>query len=220
MRVRKGIRGIAAIVLALTLSGCGDEEGAADDTTETASEDARADAQPGTEDDIESNDSGEQPEAVAAGECGDQRTRACPVGTTLEFGDWTVTVDSFNLDAADIVAATTGRNNEPAPDGFKYIIANFTFTNHGSEARAPGRVSFSYVDAAHSSDMTSIPSTNARLDSQLGDPPESPEYTVIEPGVTVTAEKLLVIPVDPPDHAAYAVFFGWDDNYPIWVAFQ
>lgn len=60
------------------------------------------------------------------------RENPVPLGTALSDADWTVTVNSVDLDADDAVAEAN-QFNEPPADGNVYILVNITATYTGDD---------------------------------------------------------------------------------------
>lgn len=75
---------------------------------------------------------GERSETVA--EDAEEGTRAnpYPLGTAVSDGDWTITINSVELDATEAVLAENPFNDEPAADHL-YILANLTAEYTGSD---------------------------------------------------------------------------------------
>lgn len=84
----------------------------------------------------------EQPEVTAGTDdnaateepAAEEGTRATPfpIGTAITQGDWTITVNSVNLDGTQSIA-DANTFNEPAPEGQVYIIPNVTVTYNGTD---------------------------------------------------------------------------------------
>ena len=84
---------------------------------------------------------------------GEEGTRDNPLalGTTVESGDWEVTVNSVDLDATDAILSENQFNDEPA-DGNVYVMADVSATYIGSdpEGETP-YVSIEYVSSGGNS---------------------------------------------------------------------
>lgn len=214
MRARKRIADrmsvmSAALLLGIALAGCGSSPAAtssgADETADSAGvADIDSETAPADE-------SAEPTDSAPAGEPRGTRQDPYRVGTEFEVGDWIVVFNSFNLDANDIVAAADDFGVHP-PTGFTFIIANYTVTYTGDDIGRPW-MSFHYIDAAHSSDNTDVPSISAsvRLDSEI-------RAVEVQTGDSATGDRVLLIPVDPAEHAVFAVLVEKED--PVFVAFQ
>lgn len=92
----------------------------------------------------------QQPAAAESNETkkvGTSRDNPAPLGSVITDGDWSVQVNSVNLDAAEAVAAANSFN-EPAPDGKVYILVNITATYTGTKAEGETpTVTVEYVTA-------------------------------------------------------------------------
>ncbi len=60
------------------------------------------------------------------------RANPYPLGTEVTEGDWTIKLNSVELDGTEAVAEAN-EFNDPAPDGEVYIIANLTATYNGTD---------------------------------------------------------------------------------------
>ena len=92
-------------------------------------------AEEGAEEPGEDGGNEEAEAGPAAGEESSQEgTRAdpYPLGTELSSSDWTVTVNSVDLDADAAVAAENPYNEAPA-EGHRYILVNLTATYTGED---------------------------------------------------------------------------------------
>lgn len=77
------------------------------------------------------------------------RENPVPVGTPANMGDgWTLTVNSVNLDATDLVTAGNMFNDVP-PDGSVYVLINITATYAGPDDKATPFVFMSGVTSAN-----------------------------------------------------------------------
>ena len=123
-----------------------EQDGAEQDGSEEGAQDQEeADAAPASEE-----ESDQDAEEDAAEEDADEGTRAnpYPLGTELSSSDWTVTVNSVDLDADAAVAAENQFNEGPA-EGHTYILVNVTATYAGEDPDgASPWVSVSYVSPA------------------------------------------------------------------------
>jgi len=94
---------------------------------------------------------GDQPadtEEVAEAKIG-TRENPAPLGAPIKGQEWTVVVNSVDLDATEEVAAENSFN-EPADDGTVYISVDVTATYTGSDAdgESPAFVGIDYVTAS------------------------------------------------------------------------
>lgn len=84
----------------------------------------------------------------AAGDEVGTRANPAPLGAPIEGEDWTVVVNSVDLDANEEVAAEN-EFNEPADEGTVYISVNVTITYTGNDpdGQSPAFVGIDYVTA-------------------------------------------------------------------------
>lgn len=116
------------------------EDGAEQDDAGEEQGQEEADAAPASE---QESDQGAEEDA-------DEGTRAnpYPLGTELSSSDWTVTVNSVDLDADAAVAAENQFNESPA-EGHNYILVNLTATYTGEDPNGANPwVGVSYVSSA------------------------------------------------------------------------
>lgn len=113
-----------AAAAALTLAGCAN-------SSDVATAEAPPSEQSAAEEVVEEEVAEEEvvEEAAPIG----TREVPLPIGSTVEDGDWKVTLNSVTLDATEAVAAENAFN-EPAPEGYVYVLANLTIEYMGSEA--------------------------------------------------------------------------------------
>ncbi|SDH50495.1 hypothetical protein [Microbacterium sp. 77mftsu3.1] len=90
----------------------------------------------------------EEPAEEPAAEVG-TRENPAPLGAPIKSNDWTVVVNSVDLDATQEVAAEN-EFNEAADDGSVYITVNVTATYTGTdkEGQYPAMIGIDYVTAA------------------------------------------------------------------------
>ncbi len=147
MRFDTGLTAAAAMCVLLVACGSGPaagsgasviddvEDGAdtseADDTEDTddAAADADEEADPEPAEDEAAGEEAEGEEASALG----TRDNPLAVGTTIEMGDWTLSVTEVSLDATD---AVMGENefNDPPVDGRQFVMFNVDATYVGAES--------------------------------------------------------------------------------------
>ena len=144
MRFDTGISAAAAMCVLLVACGSGPAAGSGasviddtdDDTTEAkdtdedgdnAVADGEADPEPAEDEAAE-----EEPEAEESAALG-TRDNPLAVGTTIEMGDWTLSVTEVSLDATD---AVMGENefNDPPVDGRQFVMFNVDATYVGAES--------------------------------------------------------------------------------------
>lgn len=69
--------------------------------------------------------------SLGADDAGVTRSNPLPIGTTVESGDWAITLNGVDLNADGVVMAENPFN-EPAGEGRTYILANLTVAYKGS----------------------------------------------------------------------------------------
>lgn len=137
----------------------------------------------------------EDSEAVDA-EAG-TRDNPYPIGTTIEQGDWAVTINSVNLNATDELLVENLFNEAPA-DGTVYMMTNLTATYNGDnpDGEMPW-VTVNYV--------TVDGNTIDGLESFVVAPDEFDGLSELYNGASVTGNKALLIPADTAADGVLAV---------------
>ncbi|GAA4475384.1 hypothetical protein GCM10023190_10790 [Enteractinococcus fodinae] len=106
-----------------------------------------------TEADTESDEDASTDSEEHDAPSGEEGTRDNPLalGTTVESGDWEVTVNGVDLDATDAIMSENSFNEQPA-DGNVYVMADVTTTYIGSdpEGETP-YISIEYVSSGGNS---------------------------------------------------------------------
>jgi len=102
----------------------------------------------------------EAPEEEAEEDPAGTRSHPHPLGTTVSNDEWSVTINSVQLDATEAVLAANVINAAPA-EGEQYILVNVTATYTGAETGMPAvDLSFAYVTAdgvtVHSYDTVAV----------------------------------------------------------------
>jgi hypothetical protein len=115
------------------------------------------------------------------------RENPAPLGTPIESNDWTVVINSVNLDATEAVLAENDFQEAPA-DGTVYIGINYTVTYTGDDAEGqmPAMVGIEYVTAGGN--------TVDGLDKILLGPEEIDTVTTLYNGASVTGSSYLEVP--------------------------
>lgn len=128
----------------------------------------------------------EEPAEEPAAEVGTRENPAA-LGATIEGDDWTVVINSVNLDATDAVLAENDFNDEPDA-GTVYIGINYTATYTGDDAdgQMPAFVSIEYVTGAGV--------TVNGLDKILVGPDEMDTMSTIYNGASVTGNDYIQVP--------------------------
>lgn len=125
------------------------------------------------------------------------RSNPYPLGSTVSGDDWSVTINSVDLDANDAVAAEN-EFNDPAPDAMTYIMVNATITYDGdSDSGEMPWTTIEYV------------TTDGNTISESGVVPD-PLDTVSElyPGASTSGNVALVVPSDSAGDGVLAVSPG------------
>ncbi|MFM6975027.1 MAG: hypothetical protein ACKOXM_07890 [Agromyces sp.] len=125
------------------------------------------------------------------------RENPLPLGTTVEQGDWKITINSVNFDAAKLIAAENSFN-EPAPAGKVYILVNVTATYTGSDPN--GSSPFITVDYV-TVDGVTISTSDAIVVE-----PEAFDYSsALYTGAATTGNIALAVPTDTATQGVLAV---------------
>lgn len=135
---------VVGVIVFLTVVADAFDEAFTDETT--GSQPAGQEDE-GTGEDASGGEEGPEAEPAAGEEDADEGTRAnpYPLGTELSSSDWTVTVNSVDLDA-DAAVAAENPMNEASDEGYTYILVNVTATYTGEDPDgATPWVSVSYV---------------------------------------------------------------------------
>lgn len=119
---------------------------------------------------------------------GSTRESPLPLGSTVTSKDWTVTVNSVNLDATQALA-DANLFNQPATEGHIYILVNITATYTGDDPQG-------------SSPMTSVTyiSPDGNTYDGLTDMAVAPDsFDLLSPlyqGASTTGNRALSVPAD------------------------
>lgn len=144
-------------------------------------------------------DEAEEAEVVEDEEVTEQGTREnpYPIGTAISQGDWTVTINSVNLDATSELTATDLYNS--APDaGSVYMLVNLTATYSGTNP--DGETAWTTVDY-----VTADGNTIDSLSKLLLAPDSFDNITTLYEGASVTGNKALQIPADSASEGVLAI---------------
>lgn len=204
-RIRSAAAGSVAL-LALLLTACDEAADTSDQTTdseaqETTGQDGQDEAEPAaeTEQQEETSDSEEEEQAESA-----EGTRDNPLalGSTVESGDWAVTINSFTPNADDQVAAEN-QFNDPAPEGHSYALvgADVTYTGEDSEMLMMG-VEIAYVSSGGE--------TIEAFDTMAMAPDELDSAAELYNGGTESGNVALAVPED--DDGLIRVRVGFIDQ--------
>ena len=125
------------------------------------------------------------------------RENPYPIGSAITQGDWTVTVNSVNLDATQALA-DENLFNEAAPDGSTYILVNVTATYIGADAAGDSPfVSVDYVTAGGN--------TISMTDTFAVAPDAFPQMTTLYEGASATGNISLAVPTEGITEGVLAV---------------
>lgn len=149
----------------------------------------------------------EQPEATAGTDdnaateepAAEEGTRATPfpLGTAITQGDWTITVNSVNLDGTQALA-DANLFNEPAPEGQVYIIANVSVTYNG--ANESGEMASPLIDY-----VTVDGNTIDSFSHMVIAPEAFDSLTTLYPGASTTGNFAFPVPADTAGGGVLAV---------------
>lgn len=170
---------IVGVVVFLTVVATSFEEAfSGDETTVVVPGETSEDGEPAAD--------GSAAEAASA----DQGTRAnpYPIGTAITQGDWTVTINSVDLDAAAQLTAENLFNDAP-DDGTTYALINMTATYNGTDPDGESVwATLAYVTV----DGNTIDGTAKFLVA----PDAFDSLGTLYEGASVTGNKALQIPAD------------------------
>lgn len=130
---------VGFVVFFAVVSTSFDEAFSGGETTIAAPVDALESSETSDEAPQQDADTQESAEESTAG----SREKPLPVGSAITQGDWTITVNSVNLDAADTVAAEN-QFNDPAPEGSVYVLVELTAAYNGTDPE--GAMPFTSVE--------------------------------------------------------------------------
>ncbi|AZA08569.1 hypothetical protein [Corynebacterium pseudopelargi] len=128
---------------------------------------------------------------------GSSRENPLPLGSSIESEDWKVTINSVDLNADDAVLAAN-TFNDPAPEGQKYILVNYTveYTGDKAEGEVPSPlVSYVTIDG----------NTLSALDNFAVAPDQIDTVDKLYEGGSVTGNQALTAPVDSAQEGVLAV---------------
>lgn len=152
-------------------------------------------------------------EDSAAADDAEQGTRAnpYPLGTDVSDGEWTITINSVDLDATEAVLAENPFNDEPAADHV-YLLANVTAEYTGSDADgAMPWLSLSYVSPGGNSFDAS--------DALAVAPEAFDSTTTLFEGASETGNIALQVPADSVGDGVLTFTPGLFGS-PVYVAVQ
>lgn len=138
-------------------------------------------------------------EAEEADEKG-TRTNPHPLGSTVSTDEWTVKVNSVNLNANKAIASEN-EFNEPASKGEVYILANVTIKYTGTNP--DGAMPFEIIEY-----VTASGTTVDSYDTLVVAPDELDSTTTLYEGASITGNIAFSVPADSADEGVLAVAPG------------
>lgn len=128
-------------------------------------------------------------------EAGSTRDNPLAIGSTIQQGDWAVTLNSVNLDG-DAAIAAENPYNSPAPAGEVYILANITAQYNGTDSTgATPWVGVDYVTVnGNSIDPTFVM-----------DPEPFNSLETLYQGASTTGNITLSVPADTASQGTLAI---------------
>lgn len=181
---------IGVIVFLVVVADAIDQSFNQETTAETPAE------QDDDSDDVEPADDEDAAEGSGTGEEG-TRENPYPLGTEVSSGDWTVTVNSVDLDATDAVLAENQFNEDPE-DGHTYILVNITAEYTGSDAE--GDMPWANVEY-----VSPEGNTFAEADATAVVPDAFDSFTTLYEGASETGNIALHVPAEDVASGALAV---------------
>lgn len=183
------------------------------DVTATVPEDQQEQAE--TDGDTVANDATatEAETEAAAADDAEQGTRAnpYPLGTEVSDGEWTITINSVDLNATDAVVAENMFNEEPE-SGHVYLLANVTAAYTGTDADGSTPwLSLSYVSPAGN--------TFDATDAMALAPDAFDSTTTLFEGASETGNIALQVPADSVGEGVLSFTPGFFGS-PVYVAVQ
>ncbi|RJF40549.1 hypothetical protein D4740_06930 [Actinomyces sp. 2119] len=191
----------AVVFLGLAAGSLGEALDGGPVTTSSPGSDAEAASD--TTSDSDSDTGADQQGSSAADQPG-TREDPLPLGTEISNSEWKVVVNSVELDATDTVMAENPFNEAP-PEGYQYILVNYTITYLGDDPNGGTPMStVSYVSA----DGT----TMTTLDTLAVAPDAIDTLTTLYSGGSVTGNEAIAVPSDSAQDGVLAVQPGILDD--------
>ncbi len=138
------------------------------------------------------------------------RENPLPLGSVIEGDEWTVTINSIDLDATDTVMGANQFNDAPA-EGDVYILINYTVTYTGDDpdGQMPAMVGIDYV--------TGGGNTVDELGTMAVAPDAIDSLSALYNGASATGNEAIAVPT--PVDGVLAVSPGMFDD-KVFVAVQ
>jgi hypothetical protein len=163
------------LLVALTITGCSSIAPA----EESSSASGAVEAEPAAAEEAPAEEIGTRANPAPAG-------TVVEVSSTSGIAEYQVTIGAVTINANDLVA-TANQFNEPAPDGFQYLMFPVTYTYVGTETGTPWLdVNLEFVSAAGTTHTTS--DSYVSVDSPLSDINE------LYPQAAGTGNVVLLVP--------------------------
>jgi len=141
----------------------------------------------------DSSDASDDAEVVEEG----TRENPYPLGTAITQGDWTVTINSVDLDANDALMDENLFNEKP-DDGTVYIMVNVTAAYNGDNAE--GETPWTGVDY-----VTSEGNTISAFDKLVVPPEQFDTLETLYKGASTTGNLAIQVPADTAADGVLAV---------------
>lgn len=137
--------------------------------------------------------------ATNEGDAGSSRENPLPIGSEITTKDWKVTVNSVDLNADEKVAAASDFN-EPATDGFSYVLINITATYLGNDSQ--GQAPWATVDFVSKDGKTYNLASSQKLTVA---PEEFDQLSPLFNGASTTGNIVIEVPTDGIEQGTLAV---------------
>ena len=137
--------------------------------------------------------------ATNEGDAGSSRENPLPIGSEITTKDWKVTVNSVDLNADEKVAAASDFN-EPATDGFSYVLINITATYLGHDSQ--GQMPWATVDFVSKDGKTYNLASSQKLTVA---PEEFDQLSPLFNGASTTGNIVIEVPTDGIEQGTLAV---------------
>lgn len=151
---------------------------------------------------------------ASTGAAGGSNSRTSPVavGTAVEVGDWTVTLDATNTDATAAIKTGNEFNDDPAA-GRQFVMVKAALAYNGDEPQQPSfDLQFTFVGGAGNS------FGSGGLDDYCGSIPESlTEVGEMFPDAKATGNECVSVPSDQLAGGVWSVEAGFG-NDPVFFA--
>ncbi len=185
---------VVGVVVFLTVVADAFDESFSPETTAEAPDDADGER---SEDSPEPADEAEDAAEDGSSDAEGTRENPLPLGTEVSSGDWTVTVNSVDLDATDDVLAENQFNEAPE-DGQTYILVSITAEYIGSDSE--GDMPWASVEY-----VSPEGNTFTEGDAAIVAPEAFDSLTTLYEGASETGNVALQVPADDVASGVLAV---------------